>query len=152
MSLNELLLNQVKPWCNIRVNHTVEDAYPVAVSATTGLTGGSNPYNAQTNHQYELSGFTGGGTLTLGSVSPDGQFLDFVVSGTMAGAATVAAGSGIISGNILGVSGGVIGKNYSSASNVVVGTTASVGDKFQLRSANGLWCVSGIVKLASAYT
>ena len=152
MSLNELLLNQVKPWCNLRINNLVEDGYPVPVSSTVGLTGGSNPFNSQGNHQYELGGFTGGGTLTLGSVNPDGQVLDFLVVQAMAGACTIACGSGLVNGNILGVSGGVIGKNYSGATNVVVGTTASVGDKFQLRSGNSLWGVNGIVKLASAYT
>jgi hypothetical protein len=152
MSLNELLENQVKPWLNIRVENLVVDGYAISVSSVFGLTGGSNPVNSQGGHQYELSGFTGGATLTLGSVVPDGQVLTFVVDAVMVGACTISAGSGIISGNFVGSTGSGVNKNYSSASNLVVGTTASVGDFFQLRSANGLWLVYGVVKLCSAYT
>lgn len=152
MSLNELLLDTVKPWCNIRVNNISVDGYPIPLSGATGLTGGHNSRVSQGGHQYGLSGFTGGATVTLGSVAGDGQVLDFVVDGPMVGACTLSAGSGIVNGNILGLSGGVLGKSYTSASNVVVGTTASVGDYFEMRSANNIWSVNGIVRLASAYT
>lgn len=149
MSLNELLLNQVKPWCNLRINNLVTDGYSINESSVVGLTGGSNPANAQGNHQYVLSGFTGGANLTLGSVSPDGQVLDFVVGATMAGACTIVAGGGILNGTILGNTGN---KVYISATQIVVGTTAKIGDKFQLRSANSFWSVNGIVQAGSAYT
>jgi hypothetical protein len=151
MSLNELLLDQRKPWLNVRLENLVVDGYAVSISGATGLTGGSSSGISQQDHQYNLSGFTGGATLTLGSASPDGQVLVFVVGSTMAGACTIAgATTGLMNGNILGQSGA--SKNYSGANSVVVGTSASVGDTFQLKSVNNKWSVSGIVSLASSYT
>lgn len=150
MSISELLLNEHKPWLNIRVNNTTVDGvlsggvmYPSTVISATG------PTNLGINSSggiFALPRATANIVITLPPPTIGGLTFKFILSATPDGTHTITITSSSTTGTLNGfwITGATAVNSFNGATNIILGATtanARIGDYCDVYSTGNQWYV-----------
>lgn len=130
--------------CNCLLGYN--NIIPITVSAVLSA--------ANSGSQVNINSAAAAVAITLPAVANGLHFTFIVCSATLANAVTIGAGSAIILGSLLSSDGTAVtgGAVTTAKSNLIIGTTAAFGDKYELISDGVKWYVTGVTAVHGSIT
>lgn len=153
-----IALNAVSPANNLV--YTIPDVgsnsfFQLSNSRTAGISASTVLNSAGSGYLYYINSSASSVAITLPAVGQTGMNFEFIVAGSLSNAVTIGAGSAIIQGTLVGQTGtGGVGEGsyLNGVSNVIIGTTAKLGDRHRFRSNSVKWFYEGVSGLTSSIT
>lgn len=139
-------INLYDPGANCNILLGYNNIIPITVSTVLSA--------SNSGSQVNINSSAAAVALTLPTVANGLKFIFMVCSATLANAVTIGAGSAIILGSLLSSDGTVVtgGAVTTAKSNLIIGTTAAFGDRYELLSDGVKWYVTGITAVHGSIT